>query len=327
MCAFSCSLCEYSSKRRYNLERHFAAVHVCCDNANNSIASPNVSLASPNVSLASPNVSLASPNVSLASPNVSNNCETRFQCTTCCKSFAKKCSLDIHVSKCVGVQNSLTCPLCKKTFGTRQAKSKHIKICKGAIQGVTQPTERVPCTAEYVLPVGAIIAETANIQNMHNTYNMQNIHITLNGFGSEDETHITKQFQDARLMEFNGRGIYNYAKAVSFNPEKPENHNIRKRDQKFCNVYENGEWVIKSLTSMMADVVNMYQNKLRERLLDSDFKLTLDCETTWLQICENFMKFDRNKNPCDYYRIIRDIVALLENLENKYSDNKIIQIS
>jgi len=315
--ALKCPLCSYSTDRTYNFKRHVATKHDSCEivpQQNINLPQQNISIPQQNISTPQQNISISQQNISISDDIDQNTCEKdKCICILCAKKFAHKWVLDRHTKTCKGTSNALECHLCGKEFAHVQSKHRHIKTCKGR-----------PCT-ELTIPANTtqILSQTNN-NNNYTSCNVNNgtvnntVNINVNCFGQENMQHITNAFKDARLHEFNGRGIFNLIKSVHFNPELPENHNIRKHDNKYCKVFDDGEWMLRSLKSAISDLVHRYKQVLCERLIDIDYKKLEMCEETWMQIWQNLMKFDKNKNPADFYRTIRDVMALMENLERLY---------
>jgi hypothetical protein len=310
------------------------SLHSSCENSEDKefgSSAQNVVISAQNVDIGVPssaqNVDVGAQNVDVGAQNVdiglSHECTRRYKCGKCCKPYARLSQMKKHEDVCIGYYNPLKCPKCEQEYADRSSKSRHMKICDGfpkrATQQLTVHTQKEQPIVEAATPAinNSIVQSSINSNNVNH---IQQLNIIINSFGKEKDDHITDEFKDARLKEFNGRGILNYIKSVHFNPDMPENHNIRKRDNKYCQVLDEGEgWIIRSLSSMMTDLVHLYKQKLEERLVNPGFKLSLDCETTWYQIRDNLVKFDRNRNPADYYRTIRDVAALLENLETGYT--------
>jgi hypothetical protein len=260
----------------------------------------NVSMLTQNVSMLAQNVSMPTQNVSMPTQNVSMpNDETPHhnKCKTCHKVFVRKWCLERHESSCKQVANPLECPKCHKVFGKRQSKFTHMKTCEGTSTALTTLT-------------------TNNNTSYDRCNNNTQIHI--NCYGHEDMRHITNAFKDARLQELDGKGILNFIRSVHFNPDIPTNHNFRKHDSKFCKVFDDGEWIFRSLKSAIADLIVRYKRLLCDRLAVSECEEGISCEVTWRLIWENLMKFDKNKNPNDFFRTIGDVMALMENLEVFY---------
>jgi hypothetical protein len=67
-------------------------------------------------------------------------------------------------------------------------------------------------------------------------------------------------------------------KHIHFNPEVPENHNIRKYDKEMLKVYEEGDWTIKNLTSALMDLVKRYRDEMGVKMINPDFENYLGCK-------------------------------------------------
>jgi hypothetical protein len=208
-------------------------------------------------------------------------------------------------------------------FTNRHNKSRHVKIC-GQRTDVVVATENT----QEIQPIPhQVINNSMNNCSINN--NSLNVHvedksvkISINCFGKENMQHITNEFKDARLTELNGRGLLNFIREVHFNPQHPENHNIRRHDSKFCKIYEDGEWTLHSVKIALTDLINNYKYQLCERLYAPEYKEAQTCEVTWNLIFENLMKFDKNRNPVDFYSVVQGIVALINNLEAMYKDDR-----
>jgi hypothetical protein len=328
-----CPLCEYSTDRTYNFKRHVATKHDSCEivpQQNINLPQQNINLPQQNINLPQQFINLPQQFINLPQQFINleeNTHDTpclseKYSCELCSKSFGHKWVLDRHKKVCKGVASSLECPTCGKKFAYLQSKHRHMKICKGHSTVLTVPP-----------PATQILSQTNNNNNytscsVNNGTVNNTVNINVNCFGQENMDHITNAFKDARLHEFNGKGIFNLIKSVHFNPELPENHNIRKHDNKYCKVFDDGEWMLRSLKSAISDLVHRYKQVLCERLINVDYKKLEMCEETWMQIWQNLMKFDKNKNPADFYRTIRDVMALMENLERLYEKElELIQTS
>jgi hypothetical protein len=78
--------------------------------------------------------------------------------------------------------------------------------------------------------------EKMRVPSSDNTINQQQIaytvnnttnnNITINVFGKEDLSHLTPEFLE-RCIKMEGGGVMEVVKKIHFDPEKPENHNVR----------------------------------------------------------------------------------------------------
>lgn len=298
-----CQYCDGTFSNKHNLKRHIelfcvkygqhCAMELARDRCQHLVTErPKVNIERPNVNIEHPNVNIA-----------------RFPCKTCYKVYETKSGLARHV--CERISHPNQCPKCMEILSCASAKSRHVRNCHVARQDVPQTPSSTSITN--------IQTQTnTNINTQNNIQNIQLQMINVRPLGHEDVSHITNAFKDARLCEFNGKGIYNYIKDVHFNPKLPQNHNVRKHDKDHCNVYDDGEWIQRSLRSVMMELVQTYHRILKDRHYDPEFRLSKTPED-WMSINENLTKFDKKCNPCDYYKTIRDLTDLLEQLEKRYT--------
>jgi hypothetical protein len=338
---YCCAHCDYVTDRSYNLKRHIkkhqsgdindrvlqqpttdhVSQNVVLPSQNVVLPSQNVVLPSQNVVLPSQNVVLPSQNVTLCDDIETGNNNSQFKCETCYKTFAKEWCLKRHQPLCKGLENPNQCEKCLKVLSCRQNKRRHMLICKGLLSDESN---------QLVLPTQAstIVTNNNNTNSHNNNYDQCNVNngnitnnnvtINLRCYGNENMDHITEAFKSARLQEFNGRGIVNLIKNVHFNPNVPENHNIRKYDKNLWKIFDNGDWMFKSFKSAIQDLIKRYKDDLCGHMFNPAFERSVACETTLQQIIANFYKFDMDQTPSHFYRCVRDITDLMENMEMKY---------
>jgi hypothetical protein len=185
-------------------------------------------------------------------------------------------------------------------------------------------------TCQAIIPVQpqqqALSTTTINSNNNYDhcnvnngtVNNINNITVQLRNYGDEFMTHITEALKDAMVQKFNGKGISTFIENVHFNPDIPENHNIRKHSKTQWKIFNNGDWIIRSFKNTINDLIQRYKDILYVHLLDPDFEQRINCEVSLRLILENFQKFDVEKTPLHFYRCVRDIIDLVENLEIQY---------
>jgi hypothetical protein len=119
------------------------------------------------------------------------------------------------------------------------------------------------------------------------------------------------------MQEYNGKGIVKLIKHIHFNPDVPENHNIRTHKNDMVQVYEDGDWTIKSSTSTFSDLVANYKTEFGSKMSDPDFETYIECHISLKLLKENFAKFGHDESPAHYYRCIRDLKAIVADFESK----------
>lgn len=161
-----------------------------------------------------------------------------FECTVCVKKFSRKYHLDRHIATKKHKdtlenksKKTFTCLFCTNSFSHASTRSKHQTICK--IKNMV-PLEEYEILIKEKDAMKKQIEELLLSQNNQITHNNNNNHnnigtqvnITINAFGKENLDYITdKQCMKIVNQVFNS--IPAAAQIVFFNPEHPENHNIK----------------------------------------------------------------------------------------------------
>ena len=123
---FSCEYCDFTTKRKYNLQRHQIALHISNisnpDNQKKDIINGKKDIINEKKDIINENNDII---------NKIQSINEYLNCTKCSKIYKTKKSLINHEKNCIGI-NSLTCCKCMKEFTTYGNKSRHIKTnnCK-----------------------------------------------------------------------------------------------------------------------------------------------------------------------------------------------------
>jgi uncharacterized C2H2 Zn-finger protein len=138
---FSCEYCDYTTKRKYNLQRHQIALHISdISKPNNEKKDIQPKKTEDKAIQCKETEDKAIQTEELDKTEESKeteiNDETQendmqlmnegFNCTKCGKIYKTKKSFINHEKKCIGI-DSLTCPKCMITYSTYGNKSRHIK--------------------------------------------------------------------------------------------------------------------------------------------------------------------------------------------------------
>lgn len=331
-----CSQCSYSTDRTYNFNRHVkkhdvrSDVSACLTPTNVNDISLDVNNQSIDVNNALENVNTtvnipANDNINITDVNTTLQV---IKCNNCYKTFQNQWNLKKHQPLCKFISNPFECCKCKKVFSCRQSKSYHQKQCKGTSETLVvvnkNETAVVPNTCTQLPSVTNVHTVSRDlVQNQTNNVNNVNIQINIHGYGNENVDHITDAFKEARIHEINGHGIYNMIKSIHFNPEYPENHNIRRYDSKYCKIYDDNEWMLRSMKTALEDLVKRYKYQLIEYMMDDERRKSKMANETdayrWKELFTYLAAFDKDTKPADFYRTIRDVTTLMETMEQRYA--------
>jgi hypothetical protein len=142
---YKCSLCNYESDKKYNINRHMVAKHKKEENTvfkpndlNPALRHSNLFLKGKNTVLEGKNTVLEGKNTVIEGTKQLND----NKCYKCNKILSSKKYLQKHLVICKGVSNPLECHLCHKILFDSSSKSKHLKICREkSLQLVPIPEE------------------------------------------------------------------------------------------------------------------------------------------------------------------------------------------
>ena len=114
-----------------------------------------------------------------------------------------------------------------------------------------------------------------------------NIHIHINNFGQENLEYVTNDFLSKAIRKIYD-SVPTLLKHIHFNPEHPENHNVRmpnKRD-KYMLVRRGGEWRHEDRRMVLDDMVNSghdcIETRYADELLDGMPDYTRECFSSYM---------------------------------------------
>jgi hypothetical protein len=247
---FSCEYCDFTTKRKYNLQRHQIALHISdiskFDKEEKAIQNEKKDIINEKKDIINKNNDIIN-----EKKDIINNIQSineYLNCTKCSKIYKTKKSLINHEKNCIGI-NSLTCCKCMKEFTTYGNKSRHIKTNN--------------CKAKSIIHSSNNNNITPNINfngNNNNNINGNNNNIInnnyINNFGSERTDYITydDMYNIIRLSGVNV--IPRYIEMKHFNKDFPENHNIKYEKNNNCLIKKNGEWRITNIENLSKNLIN-----------------------------------------------------------------------
>ena len=202
------------------------------------------------------NVNINSPNVNINSPNVNMN-NSNYKCKYCFKVFKYRQSRSRHeLTFCSKTSNSVEQnKISISTDESNEAKLlEYIKLIEKENKLITKEKKAMRKEIEKLIDtVGT--STTNNIMN--NTINI----VAPNNFTQENLDYLTGDYLDG-LLKIPYGSILNLLRYVHFNPNHPENHNIKipNRKEKFAVVYNKGKWEIRVKKDVIGDMVETAYN-------------------------------------------------------------------
>ena len=239
-------------------------------------------------------------------------------CTVCDVNFSTVHSLQTHLKSNKHhkkANNIVGFPCeCGKTYRSRQNRHNHRVKCnvyqefkKKKLANSTTATTTTSSTVEnhdknrilelekdaqlkdlqheneklkYKLEIAELKEKIANTTKVTNNYKTINNIITINAFGEEKIDYITDE-KKIKYCKESYDSFKKYLNDVHFNPDHPENHNIKLQNKKenICLIMENNKWnhipkdklydlMKMAAHSALTDTYNKYKSKFDPRRKD-----------------------------------------------------------
>jgi len=231
------------------------------------------------------------------------NGSKKFCCETCDYYTSKRNHYERHLSsvrhkkmtnRVNSGQNGKThmCEDCGKVYKYRQGLSFHRKTCTGKtlIKQYLEEREREKenknemdeLRAQVVLLMeqnAKLQANNTRITNNNTTNNTtnntQNIYITVNTFGKENIDYITDKAICKAISMAPFKTIPNIIRMIHFDPEHPENHNVKMTNKKlkYAEVFKDNQWVTTSREKAMNDMIQNGYNVAAQKYSDNKDKI------------------------------------------------------
>jgi hypothetical protein len=186
-------------------------------------------------------------------------------------------------------EKTYTCEWCEKEFNSRSSKSRHKKTCNA-----TNTQKEI---YEFKRQIAELKAEQAKHGSLINkgtiNNNMQNnihIHVVPRDFAiNENTSYLDKGF----LLEcFKDMDLVKVLEELHFNPEHPENHNVRVKNvkQNLMEYIDAGKWVEKKKDEVLQHlimngyrVLHTYYKKNKDDVEDELEDSQVDESLQWLK--------------------------------------------
>jgi hypothetical protein len=221
----------------------------------------------------------------------------KYSCSHCGSLFAYNQSMNKHIKTCK--KN----PINNTNQNAEDDKDNLIKELQAQIEHYKQQLQGQPPTTTYN-------QTNNNATIINNTYN---ITITRNDFGSEDTSYITDDFIKY-CIENPSRGIAELIENIHYNPEHPENHNIRCKSLK-KNVFEkcvDSEWTLCDASNTLDELI-----KIGYRVMNTYFMDNINNDSTIQddevqQTRYQIFRFLSDKSSNQYFSVKRDLRLLVK---------------
>ena len=245
------------------------------------------------------------------------------ECRICNKVFQNKYLYQRHVST-KSHNNRANCTAmyvcaCGKSFQQRQSLSRHKKNCnvtdqmlqetnQNKLERLEKQNEELQKRVEELL----MAQETKN-SITQNIETQQNIHIHINAFGQENYDYIDDKTVESCLDKIY-KSVPAIIKKLHFDPEHPENHNIKITNRKlpYASVMgENQKWKVVDKKNAIEDMVNNGFNILDEKYPTVKTKMSVKKQNHFEGFHEKFMNEDKELHK----QLKTDVELLVLNAE------------
>jgi hypothetical protein len=144
------------------------------------------------------------------------------------------------------------------------------------------------------------------------TINMTPQNAPLNDFGKESITHLDNNFMKTCLLK-TFDGVKDYVNEVHFNPQVPENHNVRFKStkRKTLEVYKDNAWLEEHYASTLDSMIRcgykvLFKFFIQHLHTDADFQTYQDQIHTWLSKISTL-------SGMEYFKLRNDICYIVKN--------------
>ena len=198
-----------------------------------------------------------------------------FTCNLCFQSFTRKDSLTRHKRKfCNGKEKyKETIAALSNELAEMKLEKEKMKSEKVELEKIKLEKEKMKLEMEKLLDR---IGDT-HIQN-------QQINIHINNYGRENTDYISNDSVQ-KLLNMPYTAVPKILEDIHFNPEHPENHNIRITNRKlpFATIWKDNKWELRNKKQVLTDMVDRGFN-----ILDDKYCYHTDSDINRKKVVENF---------------------------------------
>ena len=190
-----------------------------------------------------------------------------FTCDICNYTTKYKSNYNKHLNrkipcKPINPEKPYSCLYCNITFTNRKNKYKHQIVCPMNVKNTQNKLNELNnsyCQLHNEIKELKTLISNNSKKNIevNNYYLENNIEILINCYGNENRDYITDTYM-SKLLELPFGAIKKYVKQLHFNPEHPENNNMKitNKKQPYIYTYNNNKWSIKDKADILEDIVD-----------------------------------------------------------------------
>lgn len=247
-----------------------------------------------------------------------------YTCKRCNKELCTKQSLERHLNKkypC-NANNNISresllqelnesevghkCSICDLAFTSRQAKYRHMKTHCNTSSVIEERIKNIE------LLLHGMVRHNHNTVNISGNIN-NNITVQLNNFGQENMEFLNADFLTQCMLSCNN-GIKNLMKEIHFNPDIPENHNIRllSKKQNLLEKYVDGVWHPCDKNNTLDEMIRQGYRILFKHLSEHNNTITDDQESIQRSEYVNmYLNKIMRRDGNVYYELRRDLYMMI----------------
>jgi hypothetical protein len=149
-------------------------------------------------------------------------------------------------------------------------------------------------------------------QNNNITYN-----VYINNFGAENISHLSNDFTERCVMNLK-KGLCDYIERVNFNPNVPENHNIRYETNRIVRVKElDNTWRLRNLEPTVQTLIKNRCRELQMYYQTNEHLQHIDANTHF-NIIRDHLHVLMTGVKKDIQPVYEYVVTLIRELEHMY---------
>ena len=168
--------------------------------------------------------------------------------------------------------NGLSCKYCSKLFSRKDVCTRHEKYnCKN------KKNKEEEMLKQTIINNFQTVNNFNTINNIQQNFNYPDSGI--NAFGKEDISHLTHNVMK-NILKSPDNGIPQLIRLIHFNPEVPQNQNVRLKNKKepYLNVFNGQNWELRDKDDTIQDLIiskkEIADDYYDNLLLDQDMEIT-----------------------------------------------------